>query len=193
MIVIQFLITLIADLMKFFLNFSETDGVKLEEAVWRPTGTQSSKKKITKETTKVKTKKIQTTKKKVLKKNQSEQSFNETEPAINASENIVQEHEVQPNFSFSSSLQHEQPQPQPHINEMPPISLPLSQSSHPMINCNQNEYIHSLNLIPQNQPTYHHHPGLNISQNWSVDLGHSSHYIQVSKIMSFSFLSCKNL
>lgn len=164
----------------FFYFFSQTDGIKIEETVWRPTGTRLGKKKLTKEIAIPKIKPL-TKKKKTSDKNKPKQTSDNSEVLPNINSNELQQHELQqPNFSFSSSHQTDQPHTQSNISEMSPISLPLPQPNHPMINCNQNEYVHSLNLMPQNQPTYYHHPGLNISQNWSLDLVQNSHYTPVS-------------
>lgn len=107
------------------------------------------------------------------------------------------------NFSFTSSLHnepaephvpsqiqsqlHSQPDPQlqsrtqSQMHEMQPALLPLP-PSHPSITNNSNQYSHAINLVPQTQAMYHHHPGLDVSQNWPLDLVQGTHhYSQVSK------------
>ena len=68
---------------------------------------------------------------------------------------------------------------------MQPLPPPPPPPPHPVIPINPSQYSHPLNLIPQSQPIYHHHPGLNVSQNWPLDLVQGvHHYAQVSKRIS---------
>jgi hypothetical protein len=98
---------------------------------------------------------------------------------------------VQPNFSFSS--QPESGQAQTQMNDMQPLPPPPPPPSlpHSVISTNPSLYSHPLNLIPQSQPIYHHHPGLNVSQNWPIDLVQGAHHYTQVGIKQTRYLTIK--
>ncbi|XP_011499115.1 PREDICTED: uncharacterized protein LOC105363192 [Ceratosolen solmsi marchali] len=147
------------------------DGAGIQQAVWRPTGTQLGKKKLSKEVATVKTNNSQSKKKVVPRKAKSKQAFNTNVE----SNDTTQQTEVQSSFAFSSPQQSVPAQAQ--LNEMQPLPPPPPPPlPHPVISTNPSQYSHSLNLLPQSQPIYHHHPGLNVSQNWPIDLVQGAHH-----------------
>ncbi|KAG7199509.1 hypothetical protein KM043_014128 [Ampulex compressa] len=142
------------------IPLGEGDGVVIQQAVWRPTGTQLGKKKSPKEPNR-------NEKNPTVKKKNTSQKAKAKDVYIGdgapAAESLKQPNEPQ-GFVFT-----EQSTPQTQPNEMQPPSHPLPPS--------QTEFGNALSLVQQPQPIYQH-PGLNISQSWPLDLVQGNHYPQ---------------
>ncbi|XP_053979754.1 uncharacterized protein LOC128876937 isoform X1 [Hylaeus volcanicus] len=140
------------------IPLGDTDGVAIQQPVWRPTGTQLGKKKSSKDSSK-NDKNTGTTKKKnpSWKIRAKDVYVGDGAPVENAKQPTEQQE-----FIFS-----QQNAPQPQATEMQSPSQPLPS--------NQTEFGNALSLVHQDQPVYQH-PGLNISQNWPLDLVQGSHH-----------------
>lgn len=137
---------------------SDTDGAAIQQPVWRPTGTQLGKKKSSKDTSK-NDKNTSTTKKKnpSWKIRAKDVYVGDGAPLENAKQSNEQQE-----FIFS-----QQNAPQSQTTDMQAPSQPLPS--------NQTEFGNALSLVQQAQPVYQY-PGLNISQNWPLDLVQGSHH-----------------
>ncbi|XP_043263111.1 uncharacterized protein LOC122403576 [Colletes gigas] len=140
------------------IPLGDTDGAAIQQPVWRPTGTQLGKKKSSKDSSK-NDKNSSTTKKKnpSWKIRAKDVYVGDGAPIENAKQSNEQQE-----FIFS---QQAAPQPQAADMQAPPQPLPS----------NQTEFGNALSLVQQAQPVYQH-PGLNISQNWPLDLVQGSHH-----------------
>lgn len=176
-------------LMSFFFSSnyafisinSEADGAAIQQAVWRPTGTQLGKKKTSKDSSKSEkngtTKKKNPSKKiKFLEVYVDDGALPET---LKQNQNTEQQPQQQQEQEFVFPQQNlPPPPPAPQATEMQPSAQPLSTS--------QTEFGNALGLAQQSQSIYQH-PGLNMVQNWPLDLVQGSHhYPQVC----FLLLAC---
>ncbi|XP_076172725.1 uncharacterized protein LOC143149331 isoform X2 [Ptiloglossa arizonensis] len=140
------------------IPLGDTDGAAIQQPVWRPTGTQLGKKKSSKDTSK-NDKNTSTTKKKnpSWKIRAKDVYVGDGAPLENAKQSNEQQE-----FIFS-----QQNAPQSQTTDMQAPSQPLPS--------NQTEFGNALSLVQQAQPVYQY-PGLNISQNWPLDLVQGSHH-----------------
>ncbi|XP_033218640.1 uncharacterized protein LOC117174076 isoform X3 [Belonocnema kinseyi] len=136
----------------------ETDGGTIQQAVWRPTGTQLGKKRCGKNVNKSK-KGGSSPKKKVAPHKIRAKDLHVGDGA--PSETLKQP-VVQPSFIFPQQSVHQQSN-----TEIQTPSQPLSST--------QVIFASTLDLVQQPQHLYHH-PGLNVPQNWPLDLVQSSHH-----------------
>lgn len=151
--------------IKISICRNETDGGTIQQAVWRPTGTQLGKKKSGKDANKSK-KGGSSPKKKVVPR-----KIRAKNPHVGdgSSAETLKQPVVQPNFVFPQQNVHQQ-----SSNEIQTPSQPLSST--------QVIFASTLDLVQQPQHLYHH-PGLNVPKNWPLDLVQSSHhYPQVTTI-----------
>ncbi|XP_034947371.1 uncharacterized protein DDB_G0284459-like [Chelonus insularis] len=181
------------------IPLGDADNVVIQQAVWRPTGTQLGKKKNQKMMEKSK-KAVSSKKKFSIKKTKSHNRHNEDECIADPSK------QLEPiNSSFDYPASQNLPQPQHSSSQPPPIPLlqpppppqpplPASSSSPPpassssshitnseiqssqLIDNNQSDFNSGLNLIETSQPIYHHHSNIDLSQNWSLNLGQNLHH-----------------
>lgn len=152
-----------------------SEGTSIEQAVWRPTGTQVGKNK--KKVSKDKRSQCQTKKKTLVQKTKPKAAVDDGANISNATEALPsQVHQS----SFSFSLPAQNVPMQPMINEMQTLSVPSSMgTSHPSETPNANQYTHPLN-IPHSQSLYHQ------QQSWPLDLVQAPHlYTQVCKSTRF--------
>ncbi|KAK2578581.1 hypothetical protein KPH14_012014 [Odynerus spinipes] len=135
---------------------SDTDGASVQQAVWRPTGTQLGKKKSNKDSTK--SDKGTPKKKNPPRKVRARDIYVGDGAPV---ENLKQSSEPQ-DFAFA-----QQNIPQEQTNEI--------QSTPQALSAGQTEFNNGLTLN-QPQPMYQH-PGMNIAQNnWPLDLVQGSHH-----------------
>lgn len=150
--------------MKYFRN--DVDGSTIQQAVWRPTGTQLGKKKSTKDTNKTK-RNVSNKKKLASRKTRAKDVFiGDGAPAESLKSTAV----VQQNFTYPQENVHQQPN-----NEI------SSQSLQPP------QVIFANHLDLAQQPQVYHH------QNWPLDLVQSNHYSQVRKFVFLYFIILFNL
>ncbi|XP_066603286.1 uncharacterized protein [Prorops nasuta] len=142
---------------------SEMDGAAIQQAVWRPTGTQLGKKKSSKDPNKTEKNNSSYRKKTPTKKVKTKDVY--TEDVVPATETAKQSN-VDSSFSFSQQA----------ITQSQNSELQVSvQQTLPL---NQTEFCNTLSLAQQHQPIYQH-TELNITQSWPLDLVQSSqHYHQ---------------
>lgn len=136
---------------------SDTDGVAIQQPVWRPTGTQLGKKKSSRDPNKNEKNASITKKRNPLRKIRAKDVY----VGDGAPTESVKSSNEQQAFVYQ-----QQSASQAQINEIqaPPQSL------HP-----QTDFGNTLSLTQETQPIYQH-PGLNISQNWPLDLVQGSHH-----------------
>ena len=140
------------------IPLGDADGTAIQQPVWRPTGTQLGKKKFSKDSSK-NDKNSSTTKKKIPPRK------------IRARDIYVGDGAPLKNVKPSNQQEFIYPQQNAQQSQASEIQTtpqqPLSQS--------QTEFGNALSLAQQTQPIYQH-PGLNISQNWPLDLVQGSHH-----------------
>ncbi|KAM0731248.1 hypothetical protein ACS0PU_002308 [Formica fusca] len=152
------------------IPLGEADGAAIQQAVWRPTGTQLGKKKTSKDSSKSEkngtTKKKNPSKKiKFLEVYVDDGALPET---LKQNQNTEQQPQQQQEQEFVFPQQNlPPPPPAPQATEMQPSAQPLSTS--------QTEFGNALGLAQQSQSIYQH-PGLNMVQNWPLDLVQGSHH-----------------
>ena len=129
--------------------------------MWRPTGTQLGKKKSSKESSKNEKNAAVTKKRNPLRKIRAKDVYVGDGAPIEG----VKSSNEQQGFMYQQQQNHSQSQ----VNEIqtPPQPPPLH---------SQTEFGDTLSLTQETQPIYHQHPGLNISQNWPLDLVQGSHH-----------------
>lgn len=140
----------------FALIYSDTDGVTIQQSVWRPTGTQLGKKKSSKDSNKNE-KNNSTTKKRNPSKKIRAKDVYVGDGAPIESEKSDEQREF---------IYHQQNASESQVNEMQSPSQPLQ---------SQTEFGSTLGLSQQTQSIYQH-PNLNISQNWPLDLVQGNHH-----------------
>ncbi|KMQ93803.1 af4 fmr2 family member 4-like protein [Lasius niger] len=151
------------------IPLGDADGAAIQQAVWRPTGTQLGKKKTSKSSNKSEKNGTTVKKKNPSKKVRSREVYvddgamSET-PRQN--QNTEQQQQQQQEFVFPQQNL-PPPPPAPQATEMQPSAQPLSTS--------QTEFGNALSLAQQSQSIYQH-PGLNMVQNWPLDLVQGSHH-----------------
>ncbi|XP_023289818.1 uncharacterized protein LOC105698857 isoform X2 [Orussus abietinus] len=145
------------------IPLGDADGASIQQAVWRPTGTQLGKKKSTKESSKAK--KSSTTSGSDNKRRGISRKIRTRDVFVGdgAPAESLKQPELQPDMVFS---QQNVQQPQ-NTNEMQPPPQPLP--------TNQTQFSNALSLVQEPQPIYQH-PGLNVTQNWPLDLVQGSHH-----------------
>ncbi|XP_011253321.1 uncharacterized protein LOC105249501 [Camponotus floridanus] len=150
------------------IPLSDADGAAIQQAVWRPTGTQLGKKKTSKDLSK--SEKNNTTKKKnpskkikFLEAYVDNGAISET---LKQDQNNEQQQQQQQEFVFPQQNL-PPPPPAPQATEMQTSAQPLPTS--------QTEFGNALGLAQQSQSIYQH-PGLNMVQNWPLDLVQGSHH-----------------
>ncbi|XP_048265278.1 uncharacterized protein LOC100649967 isoform X1 [Bombus terrestris] len=139
------------------IPLGDTDGVAIQQPVWRPTGTQLGKKKSSRDPNKNEKNASITKKKNPLRKIRAKDVY----VGDGAPTESVKSSNEQQAFIYQ-----QQSASQAQVNEIqaPPQSL------HP-----QTDFGNTLSLTQETQPIYQH-PGLNISQNWPLDLVQGSHH-----------------
>lgn len=151
----------------YLSSISQVDGAAIQQAVWRPTGTQLGKKKTLKESNKPEKNATTPKKKNPPKKLKARNAFvDDGAPVDSLKPN--QSNEQQQGFIFQQTL----PPPPPAATQATEMQPPAQSLS-----TNQTEFSNALGLVQQPQPIYQH-PGLNIVQNWPLDLV-QTHYSQV--------------
>lgn len=156
------------------IPLGDTDGAAIQQAVWRPTGTQLGKKKTSKgSSSKSPQKKVTTTKK----KNPSKSKVKFLEVYIDNGAEVLKQ-----NQNTEQQQQQQQQQQEfvfPQQNLPPPPSAPQATEMQPSVqplSTNQTEFGNALSLAQQSQSIYQH-PGLNVvQQNWPLDLVQGSHH-----------------
>lgn len=137
--------------------------------MWRPTGTQLGKKKLGTKESGAKSKKnggLSLKKKGPVDKVRTREAFDEDgAPGVNLKQPTDPAQFV---FSQQSATQQEISQNlTPANNEMPDDSL----------RSNQTQFDNALSLVQSSQPeVYQHHSGMNVAQNWPLDLVQGSHH-----------------
>ncbi|XP_008215233.1 uncharacterized protein LOC100677825 [Nasonia vitripennis] len=146
------------------ISVAVSEGSGIEQAVWRPTGTQVGKNK--KKVAKDKKSRSQTKKKRSPQKAKPKAAVDD-DANVNNTTAILPPQVHQPSFSFSLPAQNVPMQPM--INEMQSLPVPPSMgTSHPSETPNANHYTHPLN-IPHSQSMYHQ------QQSWPLDLVQAPH------------------
>lgn len=164
LIIIIFTISLL--ITRLSLN-SDADGAAIQQAVWRPTGTQLGKKKSSKDSNRSEKNGTMAKKRNPAKKVKPREAYiDDSAPPENQKQNIEQQQQQQQGFVFPQQNL-PPPPPGPQATEMQPSAQPLSTS--------QTEFGNALSLAQQPQPIYQH-PGLTIVQNWPLDLVQGSHH-----------------
>ncbi|XP_017764711.1 PREDICTED: uncharacterized protein LOC108554080 isoform X2 [Eufriesea mexicana] len=139
------------------IPLGDTDGVAIQQPVWRPTGTQLGKKKSSKDPNKNEKNVNIVKKKSPLKKIKAKDVYvGDGAPVENIKSSNEQQEFIYPQQNASQS----------QVNE---IQTP------PKLFALQPEFGNTLNLAQQTQSIYQH-PALNISQNWPLDLVQGSHH-----------------
>lgn len=153
----------------FFSN--DTDGATIQQAVWRPTGTQLGKKKSNKDS--AKNDKVTPKKKNPPRKVRARDIYVGDGAPV---ENLKQTNEQQ-DFGFA-----QQNIPQEQTNDIQNTTQTLPD--------NQTEFNGGLTMNQQPQPMYQH-PSMNITQNnWPLDLVQGSHhYPQVCTLCLCGYLN----
>ncbi|XP_014473665.1 PREDICTED: mediator of RNA polymerase II transcription subunit 15-like isoform X2 [Dinoponera quadriceps] len=152
------------------IPLGDADGAAIQQAVWRPTGTQLGKKKTPKDSNKPEKNGGTTKKKNPPKKIRARDLYvDDGAPADSLKSNQVaeQQQQQQQQQGFVFPQQNLPPPPPAPQAEMQPPTQPLPTS--------QTEFGNALSLAQQPQPMYQH-PGLNIVQNWPLDLVQGSHH-----------------
>ena len=153
---------------------NDTDGAVIQQAVWRPTGTQLGKKKSGKDANKIKKGGSSPKKKVASRKIKAKDLY----VGDGAPTETLKQPVTQPNFVFPQQNVH-----QPPTNEMQTPSEPLSST--------QGIFANTLDLVQQPQPLYHH-PGQSVPQNWPLDLVQSNHHypqvIKLERLLNFFIL-----
>ncbi|EFN79107.1 histone-lysine N-methyltransferase 2D isoform X2 [Harpegnathos saltator] len=159
------------------IPLGDADGAAIQQAVWRPTGTQLGKKKTPKDSNKSEKNSAVVKKKNPPKKVRVRDLYvGDGAPAdsLKSNQNAEQQQQQQ------QQQQHQQ-QPQsfvfPQQNLPPPPPAPQAEMQPPTqpLPTTQTEFGNALSLVQQPQPIYQH-PGLNIVQNWPLDLVQGSHH-----------------
>lgn len=135
---------------------NDGDGATIQQAVWRPTGTQLGKKKSSKESNKIERPASTSKKKNAQRKVRAKDSYISA-PVQNQKQSNEQQAFVFPQQTIVQSQANEM--------QVPPQPLPPSQT----------EFGNALSLAQQPQPIYQH-PGLHVAQNWPLDLVQGSHH-----------------
>ncbi|RLU21285.1 hypothetical protein DMN91_005658 [Ooceraea biroi] len=159
------------------IPLGDADGAAIQQAVWRPTGTQLGKKKMSKDLGKSERNGARAKKKSSPRKTRSRKPYIDDD-ALSESLN------KQPIQSTEQLQQQQQQQQQhqefvfPRQNLPPPPSAPQATEMQPSaqsLSASQTEFSNALSLVQQPQSMYQH-PGLNIVQNWPLDLVQGSHH-----------------
>ncbi|XP_014605685.1 PREDICTED: actin cytoskeleton-regulatory complex protein PAN1-like [Polistes canadensis] len=141
---------------------NDADGAAIQQAVWRPTGTQLGKKKSNKDSTK-NDKSIQKKKNPPRKVRARDIYVGDGAPVENLKQPTEQQQQQQQGFGFV-----QQNIPQEQTNEIQNTAQALPD--------NQTEFNNGLTMSQQPQPMYQH-PSMNIAQNnWPLDLVQGSHH-----------------
>ncbi|XP_016920521.2 AF4/FMR2 family member lilli isoform X2 [Apis cerana] len=148
------------------IPLGDTDGVTIQQPVWRPTGTQLGKKKSSKDSNKNE-KNTSTTKKRNPSKKIRAKDIYVGDGAPIENEKSDEQREF---------IYHQQNASESQVNEMQSSSQPLQ---------SQTEFGSTLSLPQQTQSIYQH-PSLNISQNWPLDLVQGSHHYPQDQSNSIS-------
>ncbi|XP_043787078.1 AF4/FMR2 family member lilli-like isoform X2 [Apis laboriosa] len=148
------------------IPLGDTDGVTIQQPVWRPTGTQLGKKKSSKDSNKNE-KNTSTTKKRNPSKKIRAKDIYVGDGAPIENEKSDEQREF---------IYHQQNASESQVNEMQSSSQPLQ---------SQTEFGSTLSLSQQTQSIYQH-PSLNISQNWPLDLVQGSHHYPQDQSNSIS-------
>ncbi|KAL0132286.1 hypothetical protein PUN28_000222 [Cardiocondyla obscurior] len=162
------------------IPLGDADGAAIQQAVWRPTGTQLGKKKSSRDSGKPEKSIVTVKKKSPSKKIKSRETYsNDDVLSESLKQNQRTEERQQQQQQQQEQQQHQQqgfvfpqqnlpPLPSaPQVTEMQPSSQPVS--------TNQTEFSNALSLVQQPQPIYQH-PGLSMVQNWPLDLVQGSHH-----------------
>ncbi|XP_011869461.1 PREDICTED: heat shock protein DDB_G0288861-like [Vollenhovia emeryi] len=156
------------------IPLGDADGAAIQQAVWRPTGTQLGKKKIPRDSGRPEKAGVAVKKKNPSKKVRSRETYPDDGAPLEAqslkqnqsSEQQQQQQQQQQEFVFSQ--QNLPPLPSaPQVTEMQPSTQSVSTS--------QTEFGNALSLVQQPQPIYQH-PGLTMVQTWPLDLVQGSHH-----------------
>lgn len=148
------------------IPLGDTDGVTIQQPVWRPTGTQLGKKKSSKDSNKNE-KNTSTTKKRNPSKKIRAKDIYVGDGAPIESEKSDEQREF---------IYHQQNASESQVNEIQSSSQPLQ---------SQTEFGSTLSLSQQTQSIYQH-PSLNISQNWPLDLVQGNHHYPQDQSNSIS-------
>lgn len=154
------------------IPLGDADGAAIQQAVWRPTGTQLGKKKTSKDSSKSEKSNVMVKKKNPSKKARSREVYtNDGAPSESLKQNQnsdQQQQQQQQQQEFVFSQQNLPPLSSgPQVTEIQPSTQPISTT--------QTEFGNALSLVHQPQPIYQH-PGLNMVQNWPLDLVQGSHH-----------------
>ena len=169
---------------------SDGDGTTIQQAVWRPTGTQLGKKKLS---TKEKSPAVAA---KVIKKTSSSGGKNTKKRSRKVRARDVYVGDGAPAELFKRpavELVYEPPPP------LPP-SAPQVNDDMQLVNdalrnniSNQTHFGNDLEIIeqPSQAQIYQQQPGLNVTQNWPLDLVQGSHHYQQVRQIVLSYLTLK--
>lgn len=134
---------------------SEADGAAIQQAVWRPTGTQLGKKKAKDSNTKTEKNGAAAKKKNYSKKVKFRETYVDDGAPSESQKQSQSMEQQQQEFVF------------------PQQNLPLAPSASQTTEIQ--EFGNALSLVQQSQPIYQHSE-LNIVQNWPLDLVQGSHH-----------------
>jgi len=183
--IVRLLISNLFVISNYAIYFSsDADGAAIQQAVWRPTGTQLGKKKTPKDSNKSERSNATVKKKNPSKKVKSREVYaddgaqSESLKQDQNTEQQQQQQQQQQEQGFVFPQQNLPPLPSaPQVIEMQVSTQPISTS--------QTEFGNALSLVQQPHLIYQH-PGLNMVQNWPLDLVQGSHhYPQVCLLLIF--------
>ena len=152
------------------ISRNDTDGAAIQQAVWRPTGTQLGKKRTGKDSNKTRKPGSSPKKKVTLRKVKAKDLY----VGDGAPAETLKQPDMQPNFVFPQQNVHQQ-----SSNEIETSSQTLTP--------NLVVFASNLDLVQQIQPVYHH-TGLNVPQNWPLDLVQGCHHYPQVIYYNFLFL-----
>ncbi|KAH0554103.1 AF4/FMR2 family member lilli-like [Cotesia glomerata] len=160
------------------IPLGDVDGAAIQQAVWRPTGTSLGKKKSQKPDDSAK-KSGAVVKRKVLKKRakpasnntDTEESAASKQPQTEEPQQLQQQDQLNSSFNFQPDNFN---QVQPRSDESPQMQAPSLMNS-------QSEFNNALSLVVSPQSMYQHHSGVDVTQNWPLDLGQNAHHYPQSQ------------
>ncbi|KAK0090894.1 hypothetical protein PV325_000060 [Microctonus aethiopoides] len=163
------------------IPLGDADGAAIQQAVWRPTGTQLGKKKNQKGGNKSKKSGAVLKKKVSTRKAKSKNVYEDDGAPQETSKQQQDELPQNQTFAFQQNIPEQQSQTQHHQSQN--VELQTQHQPAQSLIDDQPEYNNSLGLSLPGHPMYPQHPhsAINLRQSWPLDLVQNSHHYSPSQ------------